>query len=265
MPGKRSWLALGCGAYLALVCTQFPAAVAYRWFAPETLHLAGISGTLWSGRADLASFAGLPMRELQWNIAAVPLLLGRLSVELSARLITDGFLNASASASMRSLRLTGVRAATSLDTLATLLPLHGARGLVSIDLDELQLDEGWPTSVVGTLRLRELQVPPLISNAASGSGLVPLGDYELSNVELSAQRIAARLRDTGGPLEVQGTVALALRAPATLAGASPTFDGLVRERPGLPEPLREPLEFLTLDVDANGWRRLDLDPWLSSL
>lgn len=264
MLGRRSWLALGCGAYLAFVCSQFPAAAAYRWFAPDMLRLAGISGTVWAGRAELASLAGLPMRELEWNLAALPLLLGRLSIGFSVRL-ADGFVNASARASMRTLTLAGVQAATSLDTLGSLLPLRGARGLISVDLEQLRIENRWPTSIVGVFRLRELQVPPLLPGAGTDAELVPLGDYELSNVEISSQRVAARLRDIGGPLEVEGTVALALEAPATLQGAVPSFDGLVRERPGLPDALREPLDFLTVDVDASGWRRLDLDPWLSSL
>jgi hypothetical protein len=43
------------------------------------------------------------------------------------------------------------------------------------------------------------------------------------------------------------------------------FDVLVRERAGISTALREPLEFLTVDVDESGWRTLDLDPWLSAL
>jgi hypothetical protein len=94
---------------------------------------------------------------------------------------------------------------------------------------------------------------------------VALGDFELSNVEISNRRISARLRDTGGPLEVEGTVALALQADSTIQGAVPMFDVLVRERAGISTALREPLEFLTVDVDESGWRTLDLDPWLSTL
>ena len=58
---------------------------------------------------------------------------------------------------------------------------------------------------------------------------------------------------------------LALQTPGTLLGAHPRFDGRVRERGNLPDELRTPLDFLTAEVDAEGWRTLNLDPWLSQL
>jgi hypothetical protein len=39
----------------------------------------------------------------------------------------------------------------------------------------------------------------------------------------------------------------------------------VRERADLPAELREPLEFLTAEIDGSGWRTLNLDPWLQTL
>src|SRR5690606_2720287 len=53
MPNRYAWIALGLGAYIAFTLSSFPATAAYRWFAPETLRMAGIEGTVWSGRAAL--------------------------------------------------------------------------------------------------------------------------------------------------------------------------------------------------------------------
>src|SRR5690606_17260484 len=50
MRGKGLWLALGIGAYAAFLLARFPAG-ASSWFAPDTVRLAGVDGTLWSGRA----------------------------------------------------------------------------------------------------------------------------------------------------------------------------------------------------------------------
>jgi hypothetical protein len=58
---------------------------------------------------------------------------------------------------------------------------------------------------------------------------------------------------------------LALQTPGTLAGARPRFDGRVRERANTPTEIKTPLEFLTAEVDAEGWRTLNLDPWLRPL
>jgi hypothetical protein len=262
MLGKRSWVALGCGAYVAFALFRFPAATAYRWFAPDGVVLSGISGTVWAGRAGLASIGGLPMRQLEWNLAPLPLLIGRASGHLSGR-FADGFVDASAAATVRTLSLTDFELATSLDTLGGWLPLQGARGSVSVKLEELTLRNNWPMSIVGTVRLGQLEVPPLVPGG--NASLVPLGDYELNNFELAERRLAAQLKDTGGPLEVAGTVTLALQVPGSLRGAVPSFDGRVRERPDLPAALREPLEFLTAEVDGSGWRTLNLDPWLQTL
>jgi hypothetical protein len=262
MLGKRSWIALGCGAYVAFALLTFPAATAYRWFAPLGVSLSGISGTLWTGRAGLASIGGVPLRELEWDLAPLPLLIGRASGHFSARL-ADGFIDGSAAATLRTVTLTDFEAATSLETLGSWLPLQGARGSLSVNIDELELRDRWPTSIVGTLRVGRLEVPPLVPGGSAT--LVPLGDYELTGFQVAERRLAALLKDTGGPLEVTGTVALALQARETLNGAVPSFDGRVRERPDLPAALREPLEFLTVEVDGSGWRTLNLDPWLQTL
>jgi hypothetical protein len=132
-----------------------------------------------------------------------------------------------------------------------------------LDLDELSLRDGWPIAALGTVRIRALEVLPL--GAPPGTALLALGDYELSSFEVADLRLAAALRDEGGPLEINGTVMLALQAPRTLAGAHPRFDGRVRERGDIPAELRTPLEFLTAEVDAEGWRTLNLDPWLRQL
>jgi len=261
---RWSWLALGFGAYVAFAMAQFPADVAYRWFGGffAQLRLAGVSGTVWNGRAALGSVPGLPMHDIAWTLDALPLLVGRAAIDFDLRL-ADGFLRGRLDASPRTLAFDGVQAATTLTTLGALLPLQGTRGMLSLNIDELDLRNGWPVSAALRLRVRQIEVPPLVPGAASG--LIALGDYELSDVEIGDRRFAAELHDTGGPLEVDGTVALELASPGTLDGAVPTFDGRVRERESLPEALRQPLDFLTVERDAEGWRTLDLDPWLSAL
>jgi general secretion pathway protein N len=255
-------LALGCGAYIAFALALLPAATAYRWFGPRGLVLAGISGTIWSGRAELAAIGSLPLRDVEWSLAPLGLVLGRFSVALTAR-PADGLVTGSLSAGFRDIRFSEVRVTTSLATLEAVLPLQGARGTLSLDLDELTLRDRWPVSATGTLQIRQLEVRPLIADAGLAS--IALGDYELSSLEVSDLHLGAALRDQGGPLEITGTVMLALQTPGTLQGARPRFDGRVRERGDIPSALREPLEFLTAEIDAEGWRTLNIDPWLSQL
>src|SRR5690606_26983266 len=124
MPGTRSWIALGAGAYLAFVLATFPAGVAYRWFAPPELALIGIDGTVWSGRAALGSVAGLALRDVGWRLAPWRLLLASAGGQAEARL-ADGFVATEFSAGLRRVTLTDLRASTSLPVLQALLPVDG--------------------------------------------------------------------------------------------------------------------------------------------
>lgn len=249
MPSKWSWLALGAGAYVAFALSLFPAATAIRLLAPPELGLVGVQGTLWSGSAAVGSIAGLAVRDVRWTVRAWPLLIGRLGGRFAAEL-DDGFVDAELAASGRTLRLTDLRASTSLPTLRQLLPIQGIEGVASATLATLELRDGWPVSVVGELQLAQLQTAPLI--ATRNAGLIPLGDYEVRFTDTGGQGVAAEVRDTGGPLEVAGTLTLDLERRYTL-------DALVEPRPGAPQALIDGLAVMTADPDAEGRRRLQMN------
>lgn len=248
MPNKFAWLALGLGAYLAFVIAKFPAGTAYRWLAPPELRLAGITGTVWQGGAELGSVPGLPLSDLRWDLGAWPLLTGRLAGDFEARL-TDGFVAGSVSASTSRVAFTDLQASTSLPTLRALLPLNDTQGLISVALERLELRDGWPVSALGTLRVGQLEVAPLIPTG--GPALIPLGNYELRFVESSGQGIRAELSDSGGPLEASGVLSLGL-------DRSYAIEGAVRARADAPEMLIQGLAIMTGEPDAEGHRPFTL-------
>ncbi len=248
MPNKLSWLALGCGAFVAFALSLFPATTAYRWFAPDSFRLSGIEGTVWSGQAALGSVPGLPMRNLRWNLNALPLVLGRISGQFEARL-ADGFINGEASVSPNVVILTNLQAATSLPALAGLLPLEDTVGLVSLSLERLELQRSWPRNIVGNLRINELEVVPLFPT--DGENLIPLGNYEVTFIDSSGQGVSARLRDTGGPLEVSGRLELGLDRAYVL-------EGLIRARPDASDELVQGIAIMTGEPDAEGRREFSL-------
>lgn len=248
MPNKGSWIALGIGAYLAFVIATFPADVAYRWFAPPELRLAAISGTVWSGSAALGSVAGLSMRDVLWNVSAWPLVLGRASGRFEARL-ADGFARGEASATMSRIVLRNVQASTPLQALVGLLPLHDTSGQVSVDLPRLELERGWPVRVVGTLRVNELEVAPLLPTQAGGP--IPLGSYEIEFVDADGDGVQGRVTDRGGPLEVNGRVALG-------ADRGYELEAHVSARPEASQDLVRGLEIMTGEPDASGRRPFNM-------
>ncbi len=263
MPARGAWLAIAGVAYVVFLVASFPAGTAHRWFAPDALHLDGIDGTIWTGSAELASLPGMPMRELRWNLDALPLLLGRVSVQFEARL-ADGFVRGAVAVSPGTVSVANLQASANLAVLDGALNLGGVQGLANLNLQSLELEDGWPTAVTGSLRIEQLWVPPLIPSGSSPAA-IPFGNFELTLSGVAGRSVLAVVRDTGGPLEITADLALELVRPYSLAGAAPSVAARVRERPGAPGELAVPLNMLTVATDTEGWRTLDLDPWLSTL
>jgi hypothetical protein len=246
---RWSWLALGFGAYLAFTLAMFPASTALRWFGPPGMTAAGVDGTLWSGSAASCSVGGVSAEAVRWQVNAWGLFLGRLDADVEAR-IPDGFLAANVAASPSSVRFSDLRAATSLPALSAFLPaVRGMRGQTSVALDSLVLDSGWPTSVVGEVRLSGLEAAPFIPD---GSGrLLALGDYTVTFTPAPERELAAQFVDNGGPLQVSGSVTID-------AARAYTLDALIKPLPGASDTLVEGLKFMTTEPDAEGRRRLTM-------
>jgi general secretion pathway protein N len=246
---RWSWWAVGLGAYVAFTLATFPAGTALRWFAPPGFTAAGVTGTLWSGSAASCSVDGFTLESLRWRVRPTSLFLGRVAAEVGAR-IPGGFVEGVVTTSPSgAVRVDGLRGATSLPALANVLPLNGIRGQVNVALEELVLENGWPSAIVGELRLAGLETVPLIPDG-SGS-LLALGDYTITFLSAPPGALAARFVDNGGPLEVSGSLDLDDTHNYIL-------DALVEPRAGAPESLVEGLKIMTAEPDAEGRRRLNL-------
>jgi general secretion pathway protein N len=245
------WLALGIGAYLAFALSSFPAGTAYAWFAPAGLQVQGLEGTLWSGRAAAANVGELALHDVRWSVHAWQLLLGRLAADLRAQL-DEGFVAAHVKATRSHVSLSEVRASTSLPTLRPLLPVGGVRGEANLTLSALEIDvaKAWPTKVIGDLKLLQLETVPFSVTGARGK-LVPIGNYAVRFTE-GAGPINATFNDTGGPLEVSGTLVVN-------AARGYKLDGLIKTRPDAPQELVDGLDVVASEPDAEGRRRLSLN------
>ncbi len=244
MPGRIGWIALGVGAYLAFLLTAFPAATAYRWFAPPELRLSGINGTVWSGRAALGSVDDFPMRDLRWQLHPASLFTGRAAVTFETRL-AEGFVSGHVSAGVSRVQITDLRAATTLEALTPALPLEGLEGRVSLSLDSLLLVDGWPVNIDGEAGLNDLQGMWFMTGQSDE--MVPLGSFALRLVNTDNQGILAAIRDAGGPLEVEGELELR-------SDRSYRLEGLVRARESASPELIQGLQFMTADPDVSGRR-----------
>ena len=237
------WIALGAGAYLAFVIALLPADVAWRWLAADDLRLAGVQGTVWSGRAALASAGPLGFRDIRWQVRPGSVLLARPGGHFETGL-GDGFLQTEVRIGRSEIVLTGLTATCSLSVLASALPIAGIRGQVSLQLTELILHDGWPTAARGQLRLGQLTVPSLV-----GGDPITLGNF---NVTLSgADGLQGAFEDQGGPMEVRGSAGLS-------AAGEYEISGLVRARPEADIALQRGIELLTGPPDTDGMRAFSL-------
>lgn len=246
---RWSWIALGAGAYLAFVLAAFPASSALRWFAPPNTVAVGVEGTVWNGRAATVSIGGLAVEQLRWSLRAPSLLLGRLAAAVEGR-IADGFASADVVATPSRVMLRNLRGAAALPSLAPYLPVRGVRGQASVALESLEIVDGWPTEVIGEIRVAGPEVTPFVP-AGGGGGMLLIGDYTATFTPAAERTILATVVDNGGPLEVSGSVELD-------AARSYTFDALVKPRPGAAQQLIDGLTFMTAEPDAEGRRRLTL-------
>ena len=249
MKNRWSWLALGVGAYLAFALSTLPAATAVRWLAPPQVAFSGIRGTIWSGSAANGTIGGLPVQDVRWRVRPWTLITARVGATVEARL-ADGFVNTGITASTGAVQFNDLRGGTSLGTLALVLPIRGMRGQASMALSSLELENAWPTRVLGEIKLAALEIAPVVANGSAN--LVPLGDYTVTFGEAPPRSIAARFNDNGGPLEVAGTVVVDQKRKYT-------FDALIKPRAGAAKELVDGLNIMSADPDPQGRRRLTLE------
>jgi len=235
MNTQRRLTLVGILALCLFLVARFPAATAFAWFAPEGVGAFGVTGTVWQGQAKVISAGGMQLRNTQWELARWPLLVGHLGGELDTRW-GGGFLNARGSVTRGgTIRLQDLRGSFDIGQLNAMLGLPGIGGTATLDLSELVLRDNWPVRAVGTGNLRNL------TSALMGRGAAQLiGDigFEFnSDTETAPDTVTGNLQDTGGPLQLNGS--LILTPPSNYEIMT-----RVKARDNAAESLRRNLSFL---------------------
>ena len=82
-----------------------------------------------------------------------------------------------------------------------LLPLAGIDGLLTWQMERLELVEQWPVRAIGRLRVASLSAVPY--------GVNNLGDYQIDFADQAAAGgVLGVIKDTGGPVAVSGNLGL---------------------------------------------------------
>lgn len=237
MRNSKRLILAGVVTFVAGLIISFPARVAYQWFAPAELRLSGISGSIWRGKAAEGSAGGVYLTNINWSFRPLGLLTGKLEYASSSRL-ASGFIDAKIAVGVSGrLMLSDVSGALTLDILAGMLPLSGIEGDISLQFEELVVENGMPVQVTGTLKIANL-VSRYLSPA-------PLGDYQ-AEFETQAEGILGSVDAISGVLDLIGTIRLR-------PDRNYEFSGKVAARSNAPVNISQQLQLLG-SPDAQGQR-----------
>jgi general secretion pathway protein N len=253
---RTGWLlALGVLALLAFALATLPASVAAGPLRKAGIEAGAFSGSVWSGRASALAWRGAVIGDAEWQIAPLRLLTGRIAGH--ARLTrVDGSAETGFDLSLtgRDVKLRMARLELPLAALNA-LPLgmpKGWQGRVTGQFDAIDLQQGWPTTLQGTLDLDELVAPPP-RNAPVGSfhALFPAAQPKPSlSVAQDPSNLTAQVKDKDGPFSVD--------AQLTLSRARNfAFEGTLAPRGPVPPAMEQSLQLLG-PADANGRRQFSV-------
>jgi hypothetical protein len=190
-------------AYLVFLVGTLPASHAYSLFKGGlgNLHLYGLEGSVWSGRAAQADFGQHRLGSLQWELLARKLLLGRLELSWHSEGETSKSFGTIARKLTGAVWVRGIEGhlpIADLPSLPNLGPLK-PQGVLGVDLQDISIKKGIITSGRGRM----------VWHGAGFSAPQPvaLGDFEM-NLSSDASGVKGVLHDTGGPLQAQGTLLL---------------------------------------------------------
>lgn len=243
MSRPRLALLLGSAGFLLALLVTMP----LRWVGPvlpDTIECASPSGTVWHGGCAALRIGTTAIGGIRWRISAIELLRLRLGGGLA---IAQPGLNVAA---LVALLPTGRVVARDVSAdlqlgyafIERIAP--NLRGTVRLRAELIEIGNGWIRDVRGELSVTDLQ--------QTSPQALALGRYRIVFAEPPAAdgRIVGRLSDTGGPLDVQGSLALLPQRGYELSGS-------VAARPEASPILASQIRFLG-SPDAAGRRAFAL-------
>ena len=227
---RQRWLVIaGLLAFFMGALAIFPARVAYSWFAPSEVALAGIEGSIWHGSADHATISGVYVRNIEWTTRPFSLFLLRPSFNARGELMS-GFVEGIFGVGLGNrIVMKDVSASVSLDSLAQSVSIPQLEGTANLRLDTLDIRDGLPVAATGTIEVADLFAPTIYRSS-------PIGGYR---AEFFTQEdgIVASVEDTDGIVEVAGSLTVS-------SDRSYVFLAAIAPKPGADEGLREQMRFL---------------------
>ena len=242
MRNSKRLILAGIATLVIGLMITFPARVAYQWYAPAELKLSRISGSIWSGTAAQGTAGGFYLADINWSFRPLALLAGKLEFASSTKL-ASGFFDARIAVGIGgNLTLTDVAGALTLDSVAAMFPLSGIEGDLSVQFEELVVDNGVPVEAEGTIIIANL-----VSRYLSPTRL---GDYRVE-FQTDEDGILGSVEAINGVLDLGGTIKLT-------RDRNYRFVGKVAAKPNAPLSIAQQLQFLG-SPDSQGKREFRIE------
>lgn len=192
---------LGIAAFVAAVIITLPARVAWSWVAPEGVALHNATGSVWNGRADGVSVSGVPLGAPAWDAAVLSLFTGRAAWNITLDR-PDGFLNGRVAIPLTgaAIEFRDTEGAVPLRAVENFFPIRPQDSAITLRIDRLRLENGWPVTLQGTISVTELPVRGIE---------VPLGPFQADFPDAGDGPPVGILSSVGGPLDIDGRLELA--------------------------------------------------------
>ncbi|MET0532702.1 MAG: type II secretion system protein N [Steroidobacter sp.] len=242
---KRLWplIALGLGAFVIFALVTLPASVVLSRLGSAGIAAAGVSGSIWNGKAQVLQVGGVPVGSVEWNLHVLPLFTLHANADVKVSRV-DGFATTAVSIGPGgNVTLKGLTASLPLQALPNIAP--GWAATLNGKFTKLTLDKGWPIHVDGSLDAIDVTGP--------ARKPANVGSYRLifDPTASTAEMIQGAISDSGdGPLQINGTVRLK-------TDRSYEIDALVATRANAPRNLASALEYLG-PPDAQGRRQFSM-------
>lgn len=219
--------------YLVFLIIEIPAALVAKWAPlPQNVNLAGVSGSLWKGRAEQVSLPqGRQLEGVSWELFPSQLLLGRaaLSFRLDGGAVQG---NGEVNYGFSGVAVDRLRLNAPIGWLVgnQRLPLQTRiAGGISLNLVDSAQGTPWCDRLQGRLLVNGL-------DANNRFGDFPLGDLA-GNLSCDQGNIKLQMAEADNSIGVEGQAML-------LAGNQVQVDATIRPTDGQPQNLREALGFL---------------------
>lgn len=221
-------MTVGLLTFVTAFLLMFPARVAYNLFAPSTVQLGGLDGSIWSGAAAEASVGGLYLRDLAWRLRPFGLLSGKLAASVEAT-PSSGFLEADVALGIGGdVTLTNVNGSLPLQAFATIARMPGLSGSASVQFEIFRIRDGLPIVADGTLAVADL-VAPMVDAS-------PIGGYR-AEFFTEEDAVVASVEDVNGVFDLAGSLTVS-------ADRTYQFIGKIAATDTTSEKLQRQLRFL---------------------